>query len=170
MVLSFVVAGLILKDEGIHNGLVALGDLGYIGAFIAGIFFVSSFTVAIGGIVMLILSEQLHVVELAVIAGLGGVVGDLTIFRYVKNRGLINELKVIVEHLGGLRLRHLVRTQYFAWTLPVVGALIIASPLPDELGVTLMGLSKMPTWKFITLSFFLNTLGILVILGLGKII
>ena len=46
---------------------------------------------------------------------------------------------------------------------PFLGALLIASPLPDEFGVALMGLAKMPTSEFVPISFSLNFLGILVI-------
>jgi len=46
-----------------------------------------------------------------------------------------------------------------------VGALIIISPLPDELGVSLMGISKLKWYRFLLLSFTLNTLGIFFLLS-----
>jgi len=39
----------------------------------------------------------------------------------------------------------------------------VISPLPDELGLAMMGLSKMKTSLFIPISFILNSLGILAI-------
>ncbi|OGG78335.1 hypothetical protein A3A36_01445 [Candidatus Kaiserbacteria bacterium RIFCSPLOWO2_01_FULL_52_12b] len=55
------------------------------------------------------------------------------------------------------------RPRLFKWLIPFVGALIIASPLPDEAGLAMMGLSKMKTSVFIPISFALNFLGILAI-------
>ena len=49
------------------------------------------------------------------------------------------------------------------WLIPFIGALIVASPLPDELGLTMMGLSKMKTSLFIPLSFLLNFFGIMTV-------
>jgi uncharacterized membrane protein YdjX (TVP38/TMEM64 family) len=65
------------------------------------------------------------------------------------------------------RHKHLLRifqNKYLAWFLPVAGAIIIASPFPDEVGVSLMGLSKIKPWRFALLSFILNTAGIYILL------
>ncbi|MCC7436766.1 hypothetical protein IT402_02755, partial [Candidatus Nomurabacteria bacterium] len=70
--------------------------------------------------------------------------------------------------LGGTGLSRIISTPYFAWLAPVIGAIIIASPLPDEIGVGLIGISKMKNWQFLVLSFVLNSLGILLIVTLAK--
>jgi hypothetical protein len=49
----------------------------------------------------------------------------------------------------------------------VFGAVIIASPLPDEAGVSLLSLSKLKNWQFILLSFVLNATGIFIIVTLA---
>jgi hypothetical protein len=46
------------------------------------------------------------------------------------------------------------------WLLPLVGAIIIASPLPDEPGVAMLGISKIRRWVFTVVVFFLNTIGV----------
>ena len=46
------------------------------------------------------------------------------------------------------------------WFLMGVGALIIALPLPDEIGLVMMGLSRMKARHLIPISFVLNSLGI----------
>ena len=133
----------------------------------AGILFVSTFTVAIGSVILLILAESLSVIEIALIAGLGAVIGDIFIFKFIRSRGFIEEIESIYKYFGGHKISHLIHTKYFSWTLPVLGALIIASPLPDELGVSLMGISKMKTNEFVLLSFVLNSLGIFFVLFLS---
>jgi len=143
--------------------LLHLGTLGYFGAFIAGILFVSTFTVATGALILLFLAEYLHPLEIGLIAGFGAVVGDLTILKLVKG-SLMNELDQIYENIDHKHhLKKLLHTRYFNWSLPVLGAFIIASPLPDELGVTLMGISKMKPQYFMLISYLLNSIGIFLI-------
>lgn len=163
--ISIIFAFLISRYEPFRAFLLNLGDLGYIGAFFAGALFVSTFTVSIGAVILFILAESLFPLEIAVSAGLGGVLGDFTIFRLVKDN-LTSELESIYDHMDGdHHLQKILHTKYFSWTLPVIGAIIIASPFPDELGVSLMGISKMKTYKFLLISFFLNSTGIFLIIS-----
>ena len=157
---SIVLAFFFLRWEPFRNLFLLLGNWGYIGAFIGGILFVSTFTVATGMVILSLLAESLSPIEIGITAGLGAVVGDLSIFRFIRNKGLISEISHFRKYFGGDKVSHLLHTKYFSWTLPVIGALIIASPLPDELGVSLMGISKMKTINFAIISFILNSLGI----------
>lgn len=142
--------------------LSLLKHLHFIGAFIGGILFVSTFTFGIGTVILTNVTQTMHPVTVAIFAGLGAVVGDLIIFRFVKDH-LLKEIKPLYERIGGTHLTRVLNSHYFAWMLPFLGALIIASPLPDEIGVSLMGLSEISTKNFIILSFFLNTFGIFLI-------
>ena len=163
--LGIVIAVVLSRIEAFHSFLLHLGNFGYIGAFIAGILFVNIFTVSTGALILLILAEQLSAIEIGLIAGLGAVVGDLIIFHLVKDN-LTGELELIYNKIDSkhhfIKLLH---SRYFSWTLPVIGAIIIASPFPDELGVTLMGISKMKIYKFMVVSYLLNSLGIISIVS-----
>jgi len=168
--LSLVFAFFVLRNETIHSYLLHLGNLGYIGAFLAGVLFVSTFTVATGAIILLVLTETLSPIEIGLIAGLGAVVGDFAIFRFVKD-DLSGEIKAIYEKFdGGHHFKKVLHTKYFSWTLPVLGAVIIASPLPDEIGVSLIGISKMTTFKFLLISFLLNAIGIFLVISASTIV
>lgn len=163
--LSLIFAFLLGRYEPFRALLLNLGDFGYIGAFFAGALFVSTFTVSIGAVILFILAESLLPLEIAIIAGLGGVVGDFTIFRFIKDN-LSSELGSLYDHVDGdHHLQKILHSKYFSWTLPVIGAIIIASPFPDELGVSLMGISKMRTYQFLIVSFFLNSIGIFLIVS-----
>lgn len=164
LLLSILLTVILFNDETVHGFLLNLGNFGYFGAFLAGIMFISTFTVAIGSVILLVLAESLSILEIAIVAGFGAVLGDLVVFKYVRNKGFIDEVGAIYKYFGGHKIRHLIHTKYFSWTLPVIGALIIASPLPDELGVSLMGISKMKIHEFVILSFVLNSIGIFVVL------
>lgn len=157
--ISVIFSIFLSRYEPLNTFLLNLGNWGYIGAFFAGILFVSTFTVATGAVILLILAERLSPIEIGIIAGLGGVVGDFTIFSFVKD-GLLSEITPIYNSLGGRHLTAVLRTKYLSWTLPVIGALIIASPFPDEIGVSLMGIAKIKTYQFILLSFVLDTVGV----------
>ncbi len=168
--IGILIAIVLSQNEQLHAFLAHLGTLGYIGAFIAGILFVSTFTVATAALILLILAETLHPIEIGLIAGLGAVVGDITILRIVKDN-LTNELTVIYNHVDHKKhLKKLLHSPYFAWMLPILGAIIIASPLPDEIGVSLIGISKMRTVPFMIISFLLNSIGIFLIVSASLII
>jgi uncharacterized membrane protein YdjX (TVP38/TMEM64 family) len=170
LIVSFVFAYFLSEYEPFHSFLLNLGDYGYIGAFIAGILFVSTFTVATGAVILLVLAEKLSPLEIGLIAGLGAVLGDFAIFRFIKDN-LVEEAREIYNKIDSKHhITKILHTKYFGWTLPVVGAVIIASPFPDEIGVSLMGISKMKTYQFLILSFLLNALGIFLIVSASLVI
>ena len=105
------------------------------------------------------LAKTISPIEIAIIAGLGGAVADFVLFRFFKD-GLPSEITPIYNKLGGKHLTKLMYHKYFRWSLPIVGAIIIASPFPDELGISLMGLSKIKTYQFVLLSLFLDIGGV----------
>jgi len=168
--ISLVIAFFLFRSELFNSFLLHLGNLGYFGAFIGGVMFVSTFTVAIGTVILFDLAKYLNPIEIALIAGFGAVFGDMIIFQFIRTKGLIDEVKNFFQYFGSDRLEHLIHTKYFNWTLPVIGAIIIASPLPDELGVSLMGIAHMKTWKFIIISFLLDSTGIFLIVSASLVL
>ena len=165
LVISLFMAILLFKNQAFHSLLLHLGNYGYIGAFIGGILFVSTFTVSIGTVILFNLAGYLNPIEIALIAGIGAVDGDMTIFQFNQTKGLVNEINHFFHYFGSDKLKHLIHTKYFSWTLPVIGAIITASPLPDELGIGLMGISHMKMWKFMIVSFLLNSIGIFLVVS-----
>ena len=95
---------------------------------------------------------------------------DITIFHFIRSKSLTDEIAHFFAYFGGNKIKHLLHSKYFSWTLPVLGAIIIASPLPDEFGIGLMGISKLKTYQFILLSFILNAVGIMLVVSAGAII
>lgn len=157
--IGIVVAIALSRIEAFHDILFGLGSLGWVGVLVAGALFVSTFTVATGALMLSIFLEEYPLPLVALLAGAGAVMGDLIIFHLVRDN-LLGELKDVYRHFGGRHLTALLHTRYFRWTLPVIGAAIIASPLPDELGVSILGISRMNTARFMLLSFVLNATGI----------
>lgn len=148
--------------------LLSMGTAGYVGAFFAGSLYTLSFTIPTSILMLSILSQNLSPLEVGIIGGLGAVITDFTIFRYIRD-DLISEIKPLYDRFGGDHVSHVFHSKYFHWTLPFIGALIIASPLPDELGVTLLGISKMKTLEFLPISFAMNSVGIFIIVSASSI-
>ncbi len=167
LILSLILLFYFGRTDFIQNIIKTIGNLGYLGAFIMGIFFVSIFTVAPSIIVLYNLADFLNPIYIALFAGTGAALGDYIIFRFLKDK-VFQELNPIFNKIGGSFTKKLFLTPYFIWLLPFLGAFIIASPLPDEAGISLMGLSKIKNWQFLSIFFLLNTIGIFIIILLAK--
>lgn len=166
--LSVVLFVYFLDSEFIQGGLRTIGALGYAGAFIVGIFFTSAFTIAPAGVALYALAETHDPVLIALLAGAGAVLGDYLILRLLKDR-VFAELAPLAKRYGGSFFRAFFRSPYFSWLIPFIGAFVIASPLPDEIGIALLGLSKIRTWQFLTVAFVLNAIGIFLIITAARL-
>ena len=164
--LSLLAFVYLLSQPAIDSFIRSIGELGYLGALIAGVMFTSTFTVAPGGVILYHLAQLLNPYEIALLAGAGAVLGDYVVFRYLRDR-VFEELRPLGQKLASWRSFNIFRTPYFAWLTPVIGALVIASPFPDELGITLLGISKIKVWQFLILAFLLNAVGILLVVLLA---
>lgn len=165
--LSIVVAVIMVKTGALRSLLVSTQEIKFISSFLAGMFFVSIFTVAPATVVLAEIAQSNSVFWVAFFGGMGALIGDLVIFRFIKDR-LAEDFYYLIKQTKFKRLTSVFRWKLFRWLIPFFGALIIASPLPDELGLAMMGLSKIRTSLFIPLSFFLNFSGILVIGFIAK--
>ena len=89
---------------------------------------------------------------------LGSVIGDNIIFTFIKFR-LIESL--IKSFKNNKFVTSILKTKNYVLkgVLVLVGSLIIMSPLPDEFGVLLIGVSRIKHRYFILLSLMLNSLG-----------
>jgi uncharacterized membrane protein YdjX (TVP38/TMEM64 family) len=133
------------------------------GSFIAGIFFTSVFTTAPAIVALGEIARTNSLVLTAFFGALGSVVGDLLIFSFIRDR-LSEHLVVLMEHASyWKRVQALFKLRYFRWLTFLLGGLIISSPLPDELAVSMFGFTKMSTRMFIPISFIFNFVGILAI-------
>ncbi len=141
--------------------------LGYFGAFVAGVLFVSVFT-AIPGVALLLSFDSLNPILVALIAGLGSMVGDYLILRFLEDK-VAYELKPIAFKFGiPQTIKYLQGRRSTLGLVRFIGALIIASPLPDEVGIGLLGVGKLNRTSFLVVCYVLNTVGIFLILLSAK--
>ena len=163
ILLSILVAVILVKTEILATILTSTKELKIFGSFVAGMFFTSIFTIAPAAAALVEIARADSILLTAFFGSIGAVIGDLIIFRFFRDK-LSEHLAELIEHQKGWkRNKALFRLRSFRWLTALAGGLVIASPLPDELGICLLGCSKIKTSRFIPLSFIFNFLGILLI-------
>src|SRR3989338_5855039 len=162
LVLSLIATYFLLRNGNLHNVINSLGELGYLGVFVTGLFFVSTFTVAPAAAVLFTFAQDFNPLVVALIGGLGAMVGDYVAMRFIRDR-LFNELNPFLRALHLYHPVNILHSKYFAWFGPVVGAAIIASPFPDETGLILLGASKISPIRLLIITYLLNAIGIFLI-------
>ena len=150
-----------------------LTEIGYLGYLIAGGFYAYGFTAAPSTAVLLAIAKQQNLFFGALIAGIGALIGDLIIFfliKYPLNKE-IKEIKreKIVKFLEKEEDR--IFGKYKRYALAAFAGILIATPLPTEIGITLLStIRRMSLKKFMIIAYILHTLGIFIILSIGNLI
>jgi len=165
LIIGSLVLAIYLYFSGILEIFIqSLGQFGIIGVLISGIFFSYAFTAAPATASLISYTNYFNPLVVSFIGATGTMIGDLLIFNFFK-KGLPNELKTIIKKtkinkLKGPKLK---------WLIPGIAGFIIASPLPDELGISILGIADWDTNKFMLLAFILNFIGLLVLTSLASI-
>ena len=154
-----------------HSGAIAwlvaaAGNNILLVSLVAGLFFTSFFTTPPAIAVFSGISHSGNPLLIALVGALGSVLGDSFLFFFVRER-VAKDASFLMSGKRFKKALKLLKHKRFQRILPVIGALIIASPLPDELGLALIGVSSMKRSSFFLLSYCMNTLGILAILLLS---
>lgn len=130
--------------------------------FIAGFCFVSIFTILPATIVLGQFAVENSLPIVVLFGGIGALCGDYVIFRFFRNR-VSGDMHYLASLSVFKQIKHFHRLRVSRWLFAIIGAIVIASPLPDEVGLAMMGLTKIGMRLFVLLSFSLNALGILMI-------
>lgn len=150
--------------------VTSLGSYGYISAFIAGLFFSYSFTSPSAALYLVRLGETLNPWILAIVAGIGAMSTDILMYKYMKD-GLLQEIKSIGKLLLPIsrmqKMEEFTKKRVFLWSVPFLASILIASPLPDELGVALFSFINFKPKYLSIITFLLNTTGILILVFIG---
>ena len=163
IVVSVIVAIGLVQTDALARLLSSTRELEVIGSFVAGLFFTSIFTTAPAIVALGEISQTSPVWITALVGALGAMTGDLIIFYFIRDRFSEHILELMKHEMRGRRFRALLRMKLFRWLSFFVGGLVIASPFPDEIGIGLMGFSKMKMSWFMMLSFVFNVIGIAII-------
>lgn len=144
-------------------------SVAFLDAFIGGLFFTSIFTNAFAVTILGKIALTEPILPVAFIGALGATCGDFLLFEFIKDR-FSTDLKPLFNTEDGKKLRHILQKKIFRWFSPIVAAAIIASPLPDEIGVAILGFVKTRTPAFVFYCFIANFFGVLGITAAVRLI
>lgn len=162
LIISIAIAAILSQSGYLEKFLTGAHEWKFFGSFFSGIFFVSVFTVAPAGVILFKIAAAGSIWETAFLGALGALLGDYLIFKFIKD-SIAEDISWLLQKTKKERLFSVFKLKIFRRLLPFLGAIIIASPLPDEIGLAMLGLSKLKTSLFIPLSFALNFFGILIL-------
>jgi len=159
LVASFLGAYILSKTGVLTYLMNSAGIFKIFGNFLAGTFFTSIFTAAPAGVILGNIAQTTSPLQMAFVGALGALLGDFLIFRLIEDT-LVKDVSLALKESRYSHLKEIFGLRIFSWLPPLLGAICIASPLSDELGLMLMGLSKTRSIVFIPISFTLHFFGI----------
>lgn len=147
-----------------------LNSGGYVSIFVAGFLFTYGFTTPFAIGFFAALAPTVNILPAALLAAVGSLLADLLIFRFIRS-SFADELEkfrvsYLFQKISGLFHEHMSDAvkKYVLWTF---AGLILASPLPDEVGVSLIsGTTKLNQTVFGVIAFSCNFVGILAVLAI----
>ncbi len=158
-----IYVALVLEQTGtLDHWIASAADYAVLGSFIAGIFFTSLFTTTPSIVALGELSLFNPLLSVAIPASLGALIGDLVLFTFVRD-SVTQDLRGLFDTAPGKAVQRAFAHPLLKWLVPILGALVIASPLPDELGLAMLGLSRTRLAFVIPVSLAMNFLGIILI-------
>lgn len=167
LALCILLAYYIFSKNIVSNFILGLENLSYLGTFISGIFAAFGFSAPFS-IGFLLVSQPANIFLAAMAGGMGAMVGDWVIFKTIKfsfmdefnqleKTKTIHKIEEIVSNNKHLLIGH--------YLLYIFAGIIIATPLPDEIGVSMLaGLTTINPYKLAIISFILHTTAIFLIL------
>ena len=145
----------------------AIINFGYAGPFISGMLYSFSFGAAFSAALFLTFAKTQNILIAGVIGGAGALLSDLIIFKFIRH-SFTDEIKSISNERIGWYIGNKLPVFIKKSVVPVIGWFIVGSPLPDEIGISMLASSKIISTRiFVVLSFLLNMAGIFIILLIG---
>lgn len=163
----FLAASIILAAWLFNSGLIEkilLVPAGYkwLAIFVAGIFLPFIFTTASAALAIFMLAKISPLYAIVLFGGLGTLFGDFVVFRFSK-KWLADDLCYLLNLAKHKRWLHIFHLKIFRWIAPLVIALIIATPIPDEFAVAFLGLEKITGARFVAMTFVIHAATITII-------
>jgi len=161
LVLTIALAYYLFTLPAVKVFFSGLAQFNHLSNFIAGLFFSFGFTTPFS-IGYLVTAHPSNIILASIIAGIGSVIGDMVIFKTIKfsfmdefkeleKKKAIVKIGEIVKHNKHVLIRH--------YLLYIFAGLVLASPLPDEIGVSMLaGLTTIKPVKLAVISFILHTI------------
>lgn len=166
LVASLAIFILLLDTAIMTSFLGVIEGLGTLGMFLAGVLYVSVFTAAASVVIIYEMAQTFNPWLVIVVASFGSVLGDLLIMLTFENK-FAGELTKILQKMKFDKVLGVLKRPRLRPLFLMMGLAIVGSPIPDEVGITLMDLTHYSRFKILTMAFFANMFGIAAIVGVG---
>lgn len=145
--------------------LERLGNFGYLGGFISGFLYTFGVSTPFAVAAFFILAEDMNMWMLVILGSVGGLFSEYIIYLLARREArktikICKERKIKLPKINSKFLRKI---------SPLIAGIIIATPIPDEFAAVLFGVEKYRLRDFLLLTFVSKFVGILLIVGLGRI-
>ena len=173
LVLITILSYFIFKQPVIQGLILSLNKLNYLGFLIAGVLFAFGFSAPIS-IGFFIISQPSNLFLATILGGFGAVIGDIIIFKTIKSsfkdefeelkkKKIIKKIEEIVKKNKHVLIRH--------YLLYIFVGIMIASPVSDEIGVSILaGLTTIKESTLALIGFILQSMVIFLILNFSILI
>lgn len=152
----------LVKSGYLHSLISSILPYQFIAEFIAGMLYTSFLTSPISVAMLLVLAGEGNPIMIALLGGLGAACGDLLLVRVFRDN-YKKEVDGVSRELQLQKIDNFLKKFNLEFLIPLIGAIIIASPFPDEIGLLMLGISKLEYKQIALVSFILNSAGILLI-------
>ncbi len=149
----------------LHNALVFMG---YFGTFFAGLLYPYALTSAAGTGILLILAKEQNLLWAGIIAGIGALISDISLYLFVKH-SFSDEVQKLSKETVVRTVNRLIPDSIRVYLIAFLACVLIASPLPTEIGIMLMtSIRNMSAKKFVIVIYALHASAIFIILLIGR--
>ncbi len=160
--MSLTLAWWLIKTGYLHTVVDRVLPVRFAAEIIAGALYTSFLTAPISVATLIVIAESNNPIIVALLGGLGAVVGDMLIVKLFRDN-LSKDVKYVSHELKLQIITKFLNFFHLGFIIPLIGMIIIASPFPDELGLVMLGGTNLKYRELIVLTYVLNTAGILLI-------
>jgi len=191
LVTGLMIAYLIISTDRFDAVVAGLRNMQYFGILLSGLFYAFSLTAVPATAIFYKLGSSFNPLLIACIGAFGTMTGDYLIFRFVKDN-LMEELRTLTAEVSSkvffhnsifyrifpfsnlllskkfrLAMFKIARSKTWRTAVIVLAGAVIMLPIPDEIGVAMMGAVNFRTKYFLLMSYCLNFAGIFMIVYMG---
>jgi hypothetical protein len=166
---AIIASYFIFSNPEVSSFISDLGAFNYLGVFIAGLLFSFGFTSPFSAGYFIALNPE-KIILAGIIGGFGAMLMDVLIFKFIRF-SFKNEMNRLKKEAISRKIENILNKTLIGklkiYIMYIFAGILIASPLPDEIGVIILaGLTKVKTTIIMILGFILNTLGIIILLSI----
>jgi len=174
LLISIFMGILIYNDDNNFHFHAILDKLGYLGTFLAGMFFVYGFTVGPAIAVLFLAAQNQNLFWAGIAGSAGALMGSFVVFQALKI-SYEEEVQRLTQNTLFKKFYHFFEKYFpdFArkYFLPILAGIFSATPLPDEFTAALVYASRGISFPlFSSVAFIFNTFGIFILLAIGRIL